>query len=527
MIARALTYSAVVAAVLVAAPALERTAPTFSRMLVPQAAAADISINIFFEPLSSHGRWLSTDRYGYVWVPARVDRRWRPYTEGHWDYTRRYGWVWVSDEPWGWATYHYGRWAYDDGYGWYWVPGNKWAPAWVSWQRGDEYIGWAPLPPSGSGYAFSTSISSAAIGVGAWRFVAARDFLAPDLGLRIVTADRNDDIFRRTRPAGAVTITNNVVVNNIINVQTIERVTKQQVVVREVRDTQQPPAVKTEGNSIIAYRPQISDRKPDRKPKDVVEARQIENKSASVKADAPAQGSGKASISGANGQPLDAAPRDARTVRGTAPARDSEKSPTTDGKSDKTGTTARRDKGDDTAAKRGTAGKTTKDDGAKGTTATGPTGSGDRKETKRDKSKPEAKSGKTAKPASEDTLKSSKATGDRADRKGSSRASTGNSRAESKSDDDAPRTRGNRQGQSKTEEGRTANRPAPKAAPNTSRGKNSDSDGPGRPPQRESQGRGGGQPKAAASAPKGPPPPAKGNGDGAPGKGAPGGKKDD
>ena len=62
---------------------------------------------------------------------------------------------------------------------------------------------------------------------------------------------------------------------------------------------------------------------------------------ATAGADAPAEGSGKSSISGANGQPLDARGR-------AAPARDSEKSPTTDGKSDKTGTTARRDKGDDT-----------------------------------------------------------------------------------------------------------------------------------------------------------------------------------
>jgi hypothetical protein len=57
------------------------------------------------------------------------------------------GWTWLSDEPYGWATYHYGRWYQDSEIGWAWVPGNDWAPAWVSWQEGNDYVGWAPLPP--------------------------------------------------------------------------------------------------------------------------------------------------------------------------------------------------------------------------------------------------------------------------------------------------------------------------------------------------------------------------------------------
>jgi hypothetical protein len=28
------------------------------------------------------------------------------------------------------------------------VPGDEWAPAWVDWQAGDDYVGWAPLPPA-------------------------------------------------------------------------------------------------------------------------------------------------------------------------------------------------------------------------------------------------------------------------------------------------------------------------------------------------------------------------------------------
>ena len=84
----------------------------------------------------------------YVWIPEDVDARWRPYTEGRWVYSRRHGWTWVSSEPFGWATYHYGRWGFSNRIGWFWVPGTRWAPAWVSWRQSDDYLAWAPLPPT-------------------------------------------------------------------------------------------------------------------------------------------------------------------------------------------------------------------------------------------------------------------------------------------------------------------------------------------------------------------------------------------
>jgi hypothetical protein len=53
----------------------------------------------------------------------------------------------MSEEPFGWATFHYGRWTRLRNIGWIWVPGDEWAPAWVSWRKSNDYIGWAPLPP--------------------------------------------------------------------------------------------------------------------------------------------------------------------------------------------------------------------------------------------------------------------------------------------------------------------------------------------------------------------------------------------
>ena len=105
-----------------------------------------VTFQTFYDQLGSEGSWIQTDTYGYVWQPQVNDPSWRPYTNGHWVYSNQ-GWTWDSDEPWAWATYHYGRWINLDGTGWCWVPGYTWAPAWVSWREGDDYAGWAPLPP--------------------------------------------------------------------------------------------------------------------------------------------------------------------------------------------------------------------------------------------------------------------------------------------------------------------------------------------------------------------------------------------
>jgi hypothetical protein len=72
---------------------------------------------------------------------AEGSRSWRPYTNGRWVYTDA-GWTWISEEPFGWATYHYGRWARLRNIGWIWVSGDEWAPAWVSWRKSNDYVGW-------------------------------------------------------------------------------------------------------------------------------------------------------------------------------------------------------------------------------------------------------------------------------------------------------------------------------------------------------------------------------------------------
>jgi hypothetical protein len=107
---------------------------------------ASVDLGFFYDSLASYGNWIERPSYGWVWTPREVSASWRPYQAGHWVWSDE-GWTWLSDEPYGWATYHYGRWYQDPEIGWAWVPGNDWAPAWVSWQEGNDYVGWAPLPP--------------------------------------------------------------------------------------------------------------------------------------------------------------------------------------------------------------------------------------------------------------------------------------------------------------------------------------------------------------------------------------------
>jgi len=189
----------IAALLLLAGPALLGPAPAI-------AGRADlVDVSIFYEDLNEGGDWFEHPRHGYVWSPD-VDRSWRPYSRGRWIYTSEYGWFWDSDEPFGWAVYHYGRWGFDEADGWYWVPGRRWGPAWVAWRYGDEYAGWAPLPPGAvwspefgivhnSGFHISVRYDPY------WLFVRPQ-FLVYNNAHRFAhPRSRNRYIFKHTRPA--------------------------------------------------------------------------------------------------------------------------------------------------------------------------------------------------------------------------------------------------------------------------------------------------------------------------------------
>ena len=184
-------------------------------------AATSVNISLFHNDLAPYGTWTTVAPYGSVWVPAHVAPGWRPYTRGYWTYTD-YGWTWVSYEPFGRDVYHYGRWVYDSYEGWVWVPDTVWAPAWVAWQEGDDYVGWAPLPPASRWASSGLVYSSSAIATPSWVFVQRPYFLNRHINTYVVPVARNVTVLRTTKDVTHFDVAKGKPVNRGIDVTRVE-----------------------------------------------------------------------------------------------------------------------------------------------------------------------------------------------------------------------------------------------------------------------------------------------------------------
>ena len=180
--------------------------PIADGQVAPAHAQGQVSVLIgFHSALEPYGTWRRHSRWGEVWVPARRTQNWRPYQTGHWVYTEEWGWYWVSDDDeaeWGWVTYHYGRWVFDARDGWLWIPGDDWGPAWVDWRRGDDFVGWAPLPPE-------EIIDEMRDDPQFWVFVRPRDLVAPRVYVVFLPPQQRTVYFQRT-----VIVNSTVVIDN-------------------------------------------------------------------------------------------------------------------------------------------------------------------------------------------------------------------------------------------------------------------------------------------------------------------------
>lgn len=195
-----------------------------------EALGSDVTVDYFRDDLSPYGEWLRVPAYGWAWRPYDARADWRPYSRGRWLYTD-YGWTWVADEPWGWAPYHYGRWYSDTRYGgWVWVPGRRWAPAWVDWRQGNDYVGWAPLPP--------TAVWQRGIGISPrtvvieprhYCFVQTRYIVQPNVVRHIVPPARNVTIINNTTNVTNYTVVNRRLANRGIQPKVVERAVGHQV----------------------------------------------------------------------------------------------------------------------------------------------------------------------------------------------------------------------------------------------------------------------------------------------------------
>ena len=213
--------------------------------------------SFFYDQLAPYGQWLWVDPYGWVWSPNNLAIGWRPYTEGHWVYSDA-GWTWASDQPWGWAAFHYGRWFFEANRGWCWVPGTEWAPAWVAWHWGDDYCGWAALPP-GLDWQSRSSWDGVIPGFG-WCFVPRRNFYDRHLVGEIVLSARNVTLLGVTREVTRFERRGNVIVNVSLTPELVEQAVGRKVRRLEIADLNSPGTTGThvKGSTAIAfYRPQV------------------------------------------------------------------------------------------------------------------------------------------------------------------------------------------------------------------------------------------------------------------------------
>ncbi len=123
----------------------------------------------------------------YVWKPSSAlsvmnvngsSPSYVPYSNGKWVNTNS-GWYFKANTPAEETTSHYGRWVNKSETGWLWIPGRVWAPAWVDWKENDQYVSWAPLPPSV--YMSNGTVSTPVIENSNYLIVEKKYFVEPDI----------------------------------------------------------------------------------------------------------------------------------------------------------------------------------------------------------------------------------------------------------------------------------------------------------------------------------------------------------
>lgn len=216
-----------------------------------------LDVSYFYEYLSPHGIWVSHSPYGYVWIP-QIDRYgWRPYTYGRWVWTD-FGWTWISQFKWGWTPFHYGRWGWDEYLGWFWVPNNVWGPAWVTWRKGSHYIGWAPIPPEVR-FVKGIGIRSLPFSLHGsyWVFVEGRNFYDARLYRYVLPRERNLIIINYTIVKTNIVVRDNRIINSGIDIDHIQRVSRQKISKHELQDASRPGQSKVRIGKLEVYRPTV------------------------------------------------------------------------------------------------------------------------------------------------------------------------------------------------------------------------------------------------------------------------------
>ncbi len=176
---------------------------TQAKSKTEQTAPVAVSLEYFYDALTPYGEWNEVEGYNFVWHPGERPDGWAPYTDGYWSFTDA-GWTWVSHEEFGGITYHYGRWLLVDDVGWCWHPDTQWGPAWVQWQKSEDNVGWAPLPPERKferekGLIFADQeVERVTVGPEHYNFVSAKKFGATRLREALLPREQNVELLQQS-----------------------------------------------------------------------------------------------------------------------------------------------------------------------------------------------------------------------------------------------------------------------------------------------------------------------------------------
>ena len=146
-----------------------------------------------------------------------------PYTNGQWVNTDA-GWYFKAPTPAEETVSHYGRWVNSPTAGWLWVPGRVWAPAWVDWRQNEDYVSWAPLPPSA--YLTDNVINVPVINDNDYVIVERKYFLEPAVYKynTLYYKDGNTILVNEMTGTEGIVVKNNTINNIGPDVKTIENI---------------------------------------------------------------------------------------------------------------------------------------------------------------------------------------------------------------------------------------------------------------------------------------------------------------
>lgn len=221
----------------------------FSRLLGIEDAYAYADIGMFFAWQPSPDLTVSVT----AGEPAPV---YVPYSNGQWVNTDA-GWYFKAPTPYEETVHHYGRWVYDPVLGYVWVPGNVWAPAWVDWRESDDYVSWAPIPPSV--YFVNNIITVPVIEEDRYVVVEKKYFVEPDMYKYkyMYKENKNKIMIKEMVKRDGPMIVNKTIINKGPEPEGIEKVTGKKLEKIKIKNVENKGDVRYAAGEYDVYTPKL------------------------------------------------------------------------------------------------------------------------------------------------------------------------------------------------------------------------------------------------------------------------------